>query len=151
MEYVDTDIDGNTFRFFKTTLPAGVTGSEFCYYLVEDVLSVATPTHGLCSTRRMTSISRLMFFRDFRNTPADKVPDNTSLAYHRDGMFDYEWTSPDFKAPAKTDLVIYEILFRDFTGTEGQAPGKRHRPRRHRKRSLYLKEPGINAVELPDQ
>ncbi len=51
MEYVDTDIDGNTFRFFKTTLPAGVTGSEFCYYyLVEGRSSPwATPYARLCA------------------------------------------------------------------------------------------------------
>lgn len=148
MEYVDTDIDGNTFRFFKTTLPAGVTGSEFCYYyLVEGRTSVGDPYARLVLDPQNDKYIPADVFPGLPEYPADKVPDNTSLAYHRDGMFDYEWTSPDFKAPAKTDLVIYEMLFRDFTGTEGQARGN-GTVRAAIEKIPYLKELGINAVEL---
>ena len=148
MEYVDTDIDGNTFRFFKTTLPAGVTGSEFCYYyLVEGRTSVGDPYARLVLDPQNDKYIPADVFPGLPEYPADKVPDNTSLAYHRDGMFDYEWTSPDFKAPAKTDLVIYEMLFRDFTGTEGQARGN-GTVRAAIEKIPYLKELGINTVEL---
>ncbi len=52
----------------------------------------------------------------------------------------YAWTVDDFEKPAKTDLVIYEILMRDFLGDKNY-------------KSLldtldYLENLGINAIEL---
>lgn len=53
---------------------------------------------------------------------------------------DYAWTVTDFEKPAKTDLVIYEILMRDFLSDKNY-------------KSLldtldYLETLGINAIEL---
>jgi 1,4-alpha-glucan branching enzyme len=53
---------------------------------------------------------------------------------------DYEWQITDFTPPAVTDLVIYELLIRDFTDL-------------HTYNSLidtlqYFKNLGINAIEL---
>ncbi|HNS16637.1 MAG TPA: alpha-amylase family glycosyl hydrolase [Bacteroidales bacterium] len=53
---------------------------------------------------------------------------------------EYIWTAPDFTPPAVTDLVVYELLVRDFVYS-------------HCYQSLidtlpYLKELGINAIEL---
>jgi 1,4-alpha-glucan branching enzyme len=52
----------------------------------------------------------------------------------------YQWKNTDFKAPKKTDLVIYELLVRDFTA-------------RHDYTTLtdtldYLERLGVNAIEL---
>ena len=52
----------------------------------------------------------------------------------------YTWEVQNFEAPAKTDLVIYELLVRDFVG-------------KHDYQTLidtlnYLKNLGINAIEL---
>jgi len=52
----------------------------------------------------------------------------------------YNWQNTSFTPPAKTDLVIYELLIRDFTAA-------------HTYNSLidtlnYLKNLGINAIEL---
>lgn len=52
----------------------------------------------------------------------------------------YTWEVENFEAPAKTDLVIYELLVRDFLG-------------KHDYQTLidtlnYLKNVGINAIEL---
>jgi len=52
----------------------------------------------------------------------------------------YVWTSTSFEPPAKTDMIIYELLLRDFTG-------------KHSFEALidtlgYLKRLGINTIEL---
>ena len=53
---------------------------------------------------------------------------------------EYEWTATDFECPAKENLVIYELLMRDFLAT-------------HHYLTLidtlnYLQNLGINAIEL---
>ena len=53
---------------------------------------------------------------------------------------EYEWTATDFERPAKENLVIYELLMRDFLAT-------------HHYLTLidtlnYLQNLGINAIEL---
>ena len=58
------------------------------------------------------------------------------------GQTPYEWQVQDFEKSAKKDLIIYELLIRDFFG-----PGERNY------QNLidtigYLKKLGINAVEL---
>lgn len=52
----------------------------------------------------------------------------------------YDWQIKNFKAPEGEELVIYELLLRDFT-TDGslKAAGER---------LDYLKELGVNAIEL---
>ncbi len=148
MGYVNTEIDGGTFRFFKTTIPATVAGSEFCYYyLVDGRTSVGDPYARLVLDPQNDKYISAEVFPGLPEYPVDKVPSNTSLAYHRDGMLDYDWTATDFKAPAKTDLVIYEMLFRDFTGTEGQSRGN-GTVRAAIEKIPYLKQLGVNAVEL---
>ncbi|MDH6359280.1 alpha-amylase family glycosyl hydrolase [Parabacteroides sp. PF5-9] len=52
----------------------------------------------------------------------------------------YNWKVKNFKAPAKEDLVIYEILIRDFT-TEGTIMAVREK-------LDYLQTLGVNAIEL---
>ena len=53
---------------------------------------------------------------------------------------DYIWKVPNFKAPDTKNLVIYEILIRDFT-SQRSIKGVRER-------LPYLKELGVNAIEL---
>ena len=52
----------------------------------------------------------------------------------------YQWQITDFQKPAKTDLVIYELLLRDFVST--------HNYKTLRDTLNYLKNLGINAIEL---
>lgn len=62
-----------------------------------------------------------------------------------DGNF--KWNMADFKGADRTDLRIYELLLRDFTGTEGEARGN-GTVRQAIDRIPYLRELGVNAVEL---
>jgi glycosidase len=53
---------------------------------------------------------------------------------------DYNWTTTTFQAPAKEDLIIYEVLLRDFDTAHSFDALK--------SRLDYLVELGINAIEL---
>jgi len=52
----------------------------------------------------------------------------------------YQWQITNFEKPQKTDLIIYELLVRDFTST--------HNYKTLKDTLGYLKRLGINAVEL---
>ncbi|HNP17810.1 MAG TPA: alpha-amylase family glycosyl hydrolase [Fulvivirga sp.] len=56
------------------------------------------------------------------------------------GQTPYAWQTPNFVAPAKEDLVIYELLVRDFD--------ERHSYRAVMDRLDYLQSLGINAIEF---
>ena len=60
-------------------------------------------------------------------------------------MDDYEF-SP-FTIPDHDNLVIYELLLRDFTGIDGAAAGS-GTIKRAMARLPYLKELGVNVIEL---
>ena len=53
---------------------------------------------------------------------------------------DYNWSISNFNAPAKEDLIIYEVLLRDFDSTHSFDALK--------SKLDYLQELGINAIEL---
>ena len=52
----------------------------------------------------------------------------------------YAWQVPDFKVEDKNDLVIYEMLFRDFTSTKDIAGAMAELD--------YIEGLGVNAIEL---
>jgi glycosidase len=52
----------------------------------------------------------------------------------------YQWQTTDFQKPEKTDLVVYELLIRDFVST--------HNYQTLKDTIGYLKRLGVNAVEL---
>ncbi len=58
----------------------------------------------------------------------------------RIGDAEYNWQITDFEKPKKTDLVIYELLIRDFD--------ELHSFNAVKARLNYLKELGVNAIEF---
>ncbi len=52
----------------------------------------------------------------------------------------YNWINPNFTKPAKTDLVVYELLVRDFTSDRNY--------QRLTDSLKYLKRLGINCIEI---
>ena len=43
------------------------------------------------------------------------LTENTPVSVLQPGAPDFNWTDQDFERPAKSSLVIYELLVRDFT------------------------------------
>lgn len=70
---------------------------------------------------------------------------NVMLAVYHGNQDKY--TFSDFTIPDHRNLVIYELLFRDFTGTEGSARGN-GTVKQAMAKIPYLKSLGVNAVEL---
>lgn len=149
MEYVDRKIDGADFRYFKATIPASKIKSPFSYYFVYDASRAATdPYARLVLDNSMDRYVSDEVFPNLPEYPEGKVPASLGmLAYWDDTMLNYTWTAKDWNLPWKEHLVIYEMLFRDFTGTEGKAKGN-GTVRKAIEKIPYLKELGVNAVEL---
>ena len=72
---------------------------------------------------------------------------NVPVAIYQGNINDYDWQCTDFTLPDRTNLIVYELLFRDFTGTEGQAKGN-GTVRQAIEKFDYLKELGVNVIEL---
>lgn len=72
---------------------------------------------------------------------------NVPVAIYQGSINNYQWMVNDFVGPDPTDLMIYELLFRDFTGTEGKAQGN-GTVRQAIEKFDYLKQLGVNAIEL---
>lgn len=131
--------------FWTTVSGLDAESMYFYYFLVDGTYRVGDP------------YARLILdpFND-KYIPADVYPGlpdypsaagQVSLAVYQENINDYDWTDSGFRAPDKKDLVIYEMLFRDFTGTEGKARGD-GTVRQAIEKIPYLKSLGINAVEL---
>ena len=77
-------------------------------------------------------------YPNLRTYPADKAQD--VLSTFQINPTKYQWQTSSFTAPAQNKLMIYELLFRDFTpeGSVNAAILKLD----------YLKSLGINAIEL---
>lgn len=148
MDYVEETIDGAAFRYFKVTLPASVTGTAFgYYYLVDGTTAVGDPYARLVLDPYNDKYVSSSVYPDKPAYPEGLVPSNTLVAWHKEGMLDYDWNTSGFKGASKDNLVIYELLFRDFTGTEGEARGN-GTVRQAIDRLPYLKSLGVNAIEL---
>lgn len=147
MEYVDVENEGATFRYFKTTLPATLTGTEFgYYYYVDGTYGVGDPYARLVLDPSNDKYIPAEVYPNLPQYP-EGLPTNTVVAWHSDNLLDYKWNVTDFKGAEKDNLVIYELLFRDFTGTEGAAKGN-GTVRQAIGKLDYLKNLGVNAIEL---
>lgn len=148
MDYMDADYEGGKYRHFVINVPESKIkrGETYTYYYMIDGIAVCDPYARLVLDPWNDQYIPSGVFPDMPKYPADKVQ-NLSLAVFSDNLADYTWKTDNFVAPAKTDLIIYELLVRDFTGTEGKALGD-GTIRGAINKIPYLKSLGINAVEL---
>jgi 1,4-alpha-glucan branching enzyme len=73
-------------------------------------------------------------------TPYPSGKTNFPVTAIRTGNISYQWQITDFEKPLKTDLVIYELLIRDFL--------QAHDYKTLKDTLMYLKNLGVNAIEL---
>jgi glycosidase len=123
---------------FWVTLNNLEAGKEYAYqFLVDGNLQVADPF-----------AHKILDPNNDKNIPATTYPN--PLAYPangkgivsvlQNGQKPYEWKATEFKRPKSEQLVVYEMLIRDFT-VEGNFKAAQAR-------IPYLKTLGINAIEL---
>ena len=114
-------------------------GQEYAFqYLVDGRIRIGDPyTEKVLDPANDQYISDTTY-PDLKPYPAGKTSEIVSVL--QTDQQPYQWQVTNFQRPAKKDLVIYELLVRDFVST-------------HDYKTLtdtlgYLKDLGINAVEL---
>lgn len=138
------DYEGN--RYFWTSVDGLDPDTAYpYYYLVDGKTGVADPYAKLVLDPYNDRYINPEVYPDMPEYPSQL--NNIMLAVYHENINRYDWKVNDFKGASRQDLVIYELLLRDFTGTEGRAEGN-GTLRRAMERIPYLKELGVNAIEL---
>jgi len=114
-------------------------GTEYAFqYLVDGNIRIADPyTEKVLDPWNDQYITNATY-PNLKPYPEGKTAE--PVAVFQTDQTPYNWDITDFQQPAKTDLVIYELLIRDFVST-------------HDYKTLtdtlnYLKNLGVNAIEL---
>lgn len=140
-----TDVDG--MRYFWKTIDGLDNDMMYGYYFVIDgSKSVGDPYARLVLDPWNDKYIAADVFPGLPDYPYDVV-DDVPVAIYQGNINDYDWKVKDFRGVASSDLMIYELLFRDFTGTEGKSDGN-GTVRKAIEKIPYLKTLGVNAVEL---
>ena len=131
-------------RYFWLTIPAGTIDMDKeygYYYIVDDNIYVADPYARLILDPWNDKYINEGYTRypDMKQFPSDRVGDFAIAVFHGNGD-GYQWEVTDFDAPAKENLIIYELLLRDFTEEQCIESAMEHLD--------YLDALGINAIEL---
>lgn len=153
MDYVDGPADGQgSYRYFTKTV-SGIpvnTPTKYYFYVNNGASykAVGDPYARMVLDPNNDKWISPEVYPDIPSYPSTlSTGSNVCVAVFQDNYGEYKWKVDSFKGAAKNDLVIYELLFRDFTGTEGKASGN-GTVRGAIEKIPYLKSLGINAVEL---
>ena len=142
--YLD-QVDG--IEYFWQTVKGIKDGETYLYYyLVDGSINVGDPYARLVLDPANDKYIPADVFPGLPEYPLEKVQD-VCLAVYKSDINDYDWKIRNFKGAHKDNLIIYELLLRDFTGTEGKALGD-GTVRGAIEKIPYLKSLGVNAVEL---
>ena len=107
-------------------------------YLVDGTIRIADP---YSTTILSESNDQFISTTTYPNLPSYPTGStNHAITLLRTGEVPYNWQTTNFQRPAKTDLVIYELLVRDFDALHSFDAVKA--------RLDYLQDLGINAIEL---
>ena len=131
-------------KYFWLTLPAGKLDMDKqygYYFIVDDEIMVADPCAKLILDPWNDKWINEGYTRypDLKPFPTEKVGTFPIAVFQGNGD-GYKWQVTDFKAPAKNDLIIYELLLRDFTKEQCLESAM--------EKLDYLVELGVNAIEL---
>lgn len=140
------DYKGNRY-FWITVSCLNPDTRYFYYYLVDGSIKVADPYAKLILDPYNDKYISADVFPNLPEYPIDKVTGNTIIAVYHENINQYDWKVKNFKGADKENLVIYELLLRDFTGTEGASQGD-GTIRKAIEKLPYLIDMGINAIEL---
>ncbi len=133
---MNKSIDGNTYWL---TIDNLIEGEYYTFqYLVDGAIRIADPFSELVLHH---SEDQFIPAETFPNMPAYPIDHTTQeVTLIQPGASEFNWQNNNFQRPEKTDLVIYELLLRDFID-------------RHDYQTLldtldYLDRMGITAIEL---
>jgi glycosidase len=113
--------------------------TDYTYqYLIDADLRVADPYSTVILSEYNDQYINATTYPNLPSYPSGKT--NHAVTLLRTGDTAYVWQTPTFTKPAKTDLVIYEVLIRDFDALHSYDAVKA--------RLDYLEGLGINAIEF---
>ena len=139
------DYDGQ--RYFFTTVSGIPAGQDFTYYyIVDGCTQVGDPYARLVLDKNDDAYIPATVYPDMPAYP-DRQVAGVPVAVYNSEMGKYSWQTTDFSRAPQSDLIIYELLVRDFTGAEGKAQGSGTLQGVIDKLG-YLQELGVNAIEL---
>ena len=133
---MNKSVDGNT---WWVKIGGLIAGQTYTYqYLVDGTLAVADPLSLLILDPNNDSRIDAATYPNPVPYPTGKTSGYVSVI--TPGKAAYNWQVPNFQRPAKGNLVIYELLMRDFVA-------------KHNYQTLidtiqYFKNLGVNAIEL---
>ncbi len=107
-------------------------------YLIDGEIRVADPYSTLVLTETNDQFINATTYPDLPTYPTGNT--NHAVTVLKTGETPFNWQVTNFDRPEKTDLVIYEILLRDFDSLHSFDALKA--------RLDYLETLGINAIEL---
>lgn len=107
-------------------------------YLIDSNIRVADPYSTIILDEFNDSSIDAITYPNLPDYPTGDT--NHAVTLLRTGDPEYVWQTTDFVPPAKTDLVIYELLIRDFDELHSYDAVKA--------RLDYLENLGVNAIEL---
>jgi len=122
-----------------TTISGLTPGQEYAFqYLVDGTLRIGDPYSEKVLDPWNDQYISSATYPGLKPYPAGKTTEPVSVLQTNQGP--YNWQVTGFQRPAKTDLVIYELLLRDFLSTHSFATLT--------DTLNYLKALGVNAIEL---
>lgn len=143
--------DYNGFRYFWTTVDGISDAKDYIYYYIVDGCTYAGDPYAnlVLDPWNDATIPATVF----PNLPAYPVKyiSGLPLAVYNSSANDYDWKITDFKGVEQSDLIIYELLVRDFTGNgkgSGTIAAILAEDADGKNKLDYIKGLGVNAVEL---
>lgn len=137
----------NGYDYFWITV-SGLNNTDYYpyYYLVDGVYAVGDPYAHLvldyASDKWFKNLDEV--FPGCPEYPYSQL-DGIMLGVYKGDIDNYDWKVKNYKINNVHSLVIYELLLRDFTGTDNNADGT---IRQAIEKIPYLKDLGVTAVEL---
>ncbi|MET2985845.1 alpha-amylase family glycosyl hydrolase [Aureibaculum conchae] len=107
-------------------------------YLVDGLIRIADPYSTTILDESNDGFINATTYPNLPTYPTGQT--NHAVTLLRTGDTPYNWQTTNFQPPAKTDLVIYELLIRDFDALHSFDAVKG--------RLDYLQDLGVNAIEL---
>ena len=126
-------------EYFWITLSGLTKGEEYAFqYLVDGSIYIADPYTDKVLDPWNDSYIESTTYPNLKPYPAGKAEGIVSVL--QTGQTAYNWKVKNFERPASEQLVIYEMLIRDFT--------EEHTFNAAKEKLEYLKNLGVNAIEL---
>ena len=134
-------------KYFWTTIEGLQDDVMYGYYfLIDGDKTVGDPYARLVLDPYNDKYLNTDVFPGLPEYPQNKVT-TTPVAIYQGNINDYDWQVENFVGVEPENLIIYELLFRDFTGTEGQSRGN-GTVRQAIEKIPYLVDLGVNCIEV---